>query len=123
MTPPVLAKMETLRKASSSRSRISLTELARSTKWRDQLAEQGVLEIMDRTETAAFLLSPTDMDTLLDAIAELEAQVEQAEVEALVSCRATRNNWQTGDVLASNASASLKKRRQELDKIAAAYER
>ncbi len=123
MTPPVLAKMETLRKASSSHSRISLTELARSTKWRDQLAEQGVLEIMDRTETAAFLLSPNNMDTLLNAIEELEEQVEQAEVEALISCRATQNNWQTGDTLASSASASLKKRRQELDKIAADYAR
>ena len=122
MVPRVLEKMEALQKASVPHSRISLTELARSTKWRDRLSEQGVLEIMDRTETAAFLLSPEDMDKLLNTVAELEERIEQAETEAFIACRVSRNNWQSGDELAGRATASLKERRADLDKIAADYE-
>ena len=115
---PILEKMEVMRRASSSNGRISLTELARSKGWRDRLADQGVMEVMDRTETAAFLIAPQEMDLLLEAIEMLEEQVEQADVDAIVACRAQRQNWQAGSRLAEQAKASLKTRRQLLDEIA-----
>ncbi len=115
MSTAVVGRMQTLQAASGSKSRISLTELARSNKWRSALKDRGVLEVVDRTDTAAFLVSQQGMADLLGTIEDLESQLERAEIASMVNARAGRQNWLSGEELASQAWDCLLARKGELE--------
>lgn len=53
-------------------SHISVTQISRSTKWRQILKEKHVLEVLDRTKTTAVLMDPDVFLALMQYMAELE---------------------------------------------------
>lgn len=117
MNTAILDRAHILSEASSSDARISLTELARSSGWRKVLQSVGVVEVVDRTETAAFLVSREGMADLLETIDSLEEQLEAADVLALANARADRGNWMAGGALADAAWDEFAARRSRFQAV------
>lgn len=99
-------------------NRIGLSDFSHGRKWRDDLAEKGVLEIVDRSETAGWLVSDESMGSLVDRIGTLEDELEQARLEVLFAARAHRDSWMQGEELAEAAKASARKRRKSIEEAA-----
>ena len=88
MTPvATLERVAEVRSAVNRKPRISMTDMARDTSWKKTLPEQGIIEVTERGETAAWLLSDEYMKALLEEIAELEAAVEYFETRGIVAQR------------------------------------
>lgn len=117
MNTAVLNRAHILSKASEDNTRISLTELARSSGWRKVLKSAGVVEVVDRTETAAFLVSREGMADLLETIDSLEEQLEMADVSVLVSARAERCRWMEGEALANEAWSEFMAHRDQYQAV------
>ena len=88
----------------ASQPRVSVTDFARGRRWREELPQCDVMEVVDRTETAGYLVSPK---ALVDALSELEAQVEQLSVAAMLDARGDCDTWLQGDELANSALESF----------------
>ena len=71
-------RAEALREISTPGSRIGLTELSRSNAWRKALEQRGLLEIVDRADTAGYLVSVDSLNEMLDVINALESEVEHS---------------------------------------------
>ena len=91
----------------ASQPRVSVTDFARGRRWREELPQCDVMEVVDRTETAGYLVSPKAMRALVDALSELEAQVEQLSVAAMLDARGDCDTWLQGDELANSALESF----------------
>ena len=87
-------RAEALREISTPGSRIGLTELSRSNAWRKALEQRGLLEIVDRADTAGYLVSVDSLNEMLDVINALE--------------------WETGSELSQSAQESLKRRKEKI---------
>lgn len=101
-------KVESIRRFVVPDQRIGLTDLARSKDWREALLVHEIVEVVDRTETAAYLVSPDGMRALMEKISALEEELEQAEIDALFSAREDMDDWSSGNVLASKAKDRLR---------------
>lgn len=88
-------------------SRVTLIDFARDERWREKLAKNGVLELLDCSGRIAWIVSEEDMVQMVDYIAELEEQMERESVAAMMETRAGRDNWMSGADLAEAASRSL----------------
>lgn len=117
MNTAVLERMQVLNHARKDAPRISLTELARSSGWRKALNQKGVVEVVDRTETAAFLVSRQGMAELLETIDSLEEQLERADIASMVNARSGRQNWMSGDELASAAWSEFAARKESFEAV------
>lgn len=116
----VRERAEAMREAAASGSRIGLTELSRSNAWRKALEERGVLEIVDRVDPAAYLMSVDAMNELLDTINELEARLEHESLQAMFSSRQDREErWQSGQSLVADAKAYLHEHGDSLTQLLA----
>ena len=60
-------RAEALREISTPGSRIGLTELSRSNAWRKALEQRGLLEIVDRADTAGYLVSVDSLNEMLES--------------------------------------------------------
>lgn len=107
-----------MRAASSGQRRISVTDLARGKDWRAELPEVGVMEVTDRGETAAWLLSDADMKALAEGYALLEEELEQAQVSAIFSAREGYHDLRSGSDLKDAARTAFDVRRDELMRLA-----
>ncbi|WP_225432987.1 MULTISPECIES: hypothetical protein [Bifidobacterium] len=103
-------RAKALREAAAPGSRIGLTELARSNAWRKSLVEQGIMEIVDRSDTTGYLVSVDAMNELLDSINVLESEVERVAVQQMFIARGAREDWKSGEALAAAAQESLLRR-------------
>ena len=104
-------------------NRIGLSEFSHGRKWRDDLNDVSILEIIDRTETAGWLISADALESLVDRIDELEEELEHARLAAIFAARADRTSWKEGDELAMDAKASARARRKAIEEAADASER
>lgn len=95
-------------------ARMSVTDLARGTDWRKRLPEEGIIEVTDRGDTTAWLVSDQDMQALIESLALLEKELEQAQVAAIF---ATREDSQpeSGEVLRDDALRAFEARKSELE--------
>lgn len=112
-----MERVEKIKRTVSSQPRVGLTEFARSKKWRESLEVQDIIEIVDRTETAGYLVSPEGMRILLDSIETLEKEVEQSYVDALFASREGMDDWLSGDDLALRAKESLRTRESRIRRL------
>lgn len=55
---------------------VTVTQLSRSTQWRNKLEHREIMEVLDRTETIAILLHPDVYENLCKYIKELEQKME-----------------------------------------------
>ncbi|NMM98488.1 hypothetical protein [Bifidobacterium olomucense] len=107
-------RAEALREVATPGSRIGLTELSRSNAWRKTLAERGLLEIVDRTDTAGYLVSVESLNEMLDAINALESEVERFTMQQMFIARGDKEQWKTGADLSQSAQDSLSKRKEKV---------
>ncbi|MCL6563946.1 MAG: hypothetical protein K6U87_13160 [Firmicutes bacterium] len=98
-------------------SRVTVTQLGRSTAWRKALSHKLALEVVDRNRTAAVLLQPEAYTALLEYLDHLEAELEQAQVEALFARRESLQQWLTGDALEQSALTRLAQRRERIREL------
>ena len=108
-----LERMGSVRERVSDRSRISVTELARSKEWREKLPASGVMEITDRGDTAGWLVSDADMAAIVEGYAYLEDQLERAQVEAMFAAR-PEGEPLSGDSLTAAAAERFDARKAAL---------
>lgn len=88
MTPfEALERADALRERVAPRQRISMTELVRDKSWRDELAANGIVELTDRGETTAWMVSDDEMQALMKAYTLLEERVERSSLAAMIEAR------------------------------------
>lgn len=101
MTPvSTLERVAEMRNAVNRKPRISMTDMARDTSWKKTLPEQGIIEVTERGETAAWLVSDENMTALMEELAELEVAVEYYEVQHIIGQREGEFRPLSGDELA-----------------------
>lgn len=94
-------------------SHIGITDLQRSTDWRQRFAASKMVEILDRNQPFAVMLKPEIFDAVRKYIAVLERQLEELQVEVLFTQRTEeRMNWTTGDDLKQKAQESFRYRKE-----------
>ena len=71
------------------------------------MVEYAVIELCDHNETAGFLVSPVGMQEILERLEELERELEEAQLAAVVAQRGANDAWDSGDQLAASATAQL----------------
>lgn len=116
MAPAILEKADSIRSNTAPRPRIGLTEFARSKKWRSELAEHDTIEIVDRGETAGFLLSPDGMESLLGTIDSLEKEIERMQIDSIFEARRQSEKPLTGTDLAKKATDSFLSRKKAMER-------
>lgn len=114
VTQDVLEKVEKVRSGFEMGSRVGVTALGRSTQWREELERLSAMEVVDRNQTAAILLSPDAFKAILAYLEQVDMEREQMQVEALFKAREHMNDWDSGDSLAAKASESLKARQEQI---------
>lgn len=107
MAPELLQKVEDVCAISRSHHRIGLSEFSHGRRWRDDLHEQGIIEIVDRDKSAGWLISWECLNALTLRIRELEEEQERQAIEALIADRRNRTAWKQGEELAAGAKAVL----------------
>ena len=108
-----LERVADMRNAVNRKPRISMTDMARDTSWKKTLPEQGIIEITERGETAAWLVSDESMEALMEEFAELEAAVEYYEVQHIIAQREADYRPLSGDELLQAIDAEWAKREEE----------
>ncbi|MGG1519449.1 hypothetical protein ABE504_28880 [Paenibacillus oryzisoli] len=114
MSKEMLATVEKVRGGFQLGSQIPVTQLARSTAWKDSLAKFSMLQILDRNQTAAVVLTPEAFRAVLTYIDEIEEELESAQVEMLLKAREGMENWESGEELARKAKESFLERQELL---------
>lgn len=113
MVTTIRERAEALREAARDDTRVKLTDLTRTNTWKTQLKENGVLQLTDRSETTAFIVSKESMDELLDTIADYEAIAETMSVRDIFEARKNHTNIQSGKQLADNALKAFELHKDE----------
>lgn len=112
----VLERADNVRSTVQGRRRISITELSRGKDWRTQLPEAGIIEVTDRGDTTAWLVSDEDMQALVEGYRYLEEELERMQIATLFGARAT-DKPATGSTLKQKALASFDRRKDALREI------
>lgn len=116
----VFKRADALRDRVAKRPRVTMTELARSKAWREELDSSGVVEVTDRGETAAWIVSDDEMQALMEAYTLMEEQSERASLAAMLEAR--KNDVAvSGEELKRGALAALEKHLDEWQRIAHEY--
>ena len=118
MSPKLAKRVQDVYEGSSKANRIGLSDFSHGRKWREDLADASILEIVDRTETAGWLISDDGLNSLVGRIEELEQELEQARVEMIFAARAYRDTWLEGTELADGAKKSAQARRAAIEEAA-----
>lgn len=113
MGTSVLDRVESSWASSRESHRIGLSDFTHGRKWRSELAECGTMEIIDRDRTCGWILSCECLDALMLRVAELEDELEQAQVAALIAERADKAVFRSGEELAEAATAIFDERHGE----------
>lgn len=110
-------KVEKFQSMVSFAERVGVSEFARSKAWRDKLPETGCFEVVDRGGTVGYLLAPDYAEALSGRIAELEDQVEKAQIAAMFKVREGRSDVKAGAQLRESALAYFEKNADALAEI------
>lgn len=94
----------------SGGARLGVSDFARSREWRGQLAEQGIVEVVDRTDTVGYVLSPEYVQALTEFVDQLEEELEQAHIRMMLDQRRDYSDPSSGEQLSVAAKAHLKEK-------------
>ena len=98
---------EGLRRALHEAPRLGVTEFARSKAWRRELDECQALEVLDRNETVAYLVSPQLIEALFNTIDDAEELIDNLDAQLMFAERKDYNNWMSGKELEEAALALI----------------
>lgn len=114
MSSHTLRTVEKVRNGFDMDSHINITQLSRSTAWRDQLKKFESMQILDRNQTAAIILTPDAFRAILQYMDSVESELEKAQLELLLQARDQMNHWETGEELSRKAKESFLARQDHL---------
>ncbi len=103
MAPELAERVETAWTQSKQSHRIGVSEFTHGRKWRPELIECGVMEIYDRDNTLAWLVSYECMDAIMLRIQELEDMLEESSTRAMIRTRADTAVFKNGPEAAEEA--------------------
>ncbi|MEQ2468318.1 hypothetical protein [Niallia hominis] len=97
LSAKAIEEVQKIRHGFQMGSRVGVTQLGRSTQWREDLDRLAAMEVVDRNETKAILLKPEVYQAMIEYMSllerkkeELEVEIETAEVEQLYGYRLKR---------------------------------
>lgn len=97
--------------AARLRNRISLTDVARTSLWKERLKEHGVVEVTDRSDPYAYIVSAEGMAELVGRLEELEDEIERYETARMVRERDHKGKvWLSDGELADSAMRLIDER-------------
>lgn len=73
-----------------------------------------MLEIVDRADTAGYLVSVDSLNEMLDIINALESEVERLTIQQMFTARGDKEQWETGSELSQSAQENLKRRKEKI---------
>jgi hypothetical protein len=114
MSREMLATVERVRNGFQLDSHITVTQLTRSTSWRNDLEKYLAMPILDRNQTAAVVLSPDAFRAVLKYIDMIEEELETTQLEMLFKARENMENWEEGEELSRKAKESFLERQELL---------
>lgn len=119
LTTQMIEDVEKIRKGFEMGSRVGVTQLGRSTQWREDLDRLIAMEVVDRNQTAAVIMKPEAFTALMTYIDSMDKELEQAQVEALFGHRKHTTEYLDGgsEELATKAIASFRKRKDQFREI------
>ena len=88
-------------------TRVSVTDLARSTAWRKSLKKDKVMEVIDRGNQVGWLLSSEGMQAMLDTMDYFETELERVQVAYICALRNRQDDWASGVELSASALTYL----------------
>ena len=108
MAPSVMEKKASrVRSVVNGGARLGVSDFARSKEWRGQLADLGCVEVVDRSETVGYVMSPDYAQALASYLDQLEEELEDAHIRMMFDSRREYGPALAGDELASAALAEL----------------
>lgn len=114
LTQEILDKVEQIRSGFKMGSRVGVTALGRSTQWCEELEKLSAMEVTDRDQTAAILLSPDAFKAILTYLDQVDREREQLQLEVLFEARKDMNDWDSGDSLAAKTLQILDEREDQI---------
>ncbi|MCF2939742.1 hypothetical protein L1N85_15075 [Paenibacillus alkaliterrae] len=114
MSKQMLTTVERVRNGFQLDSHITVTQLARSTSWRSDLEKFDAMQILDRNQTAAVVLTPDAFRAVMSYIDMIEEELEARQTETLLEAREHMNNWESGQELSRKAKESFLDRQERL---------
>lgn len=114
MSKDMLSTVERVRNGFQLDSQITVTQLTRSTSWRNDLEKYMAMQILDRNHTAAVVMSPDAFRAVMKYIDMIEEELETTQLEMLLKTRSNTENWQSGKELSKNAKDSFLERQELL---------
>lgn len=98
---------EVLRRAIREAPRLGVTEFARSKTWRQKLDECRAVEVLDRSETVGYLVSPQLIEALFNTIDDAGELIDNLDAQLMFAERKDCNNWMSGKELEEAALKEL----------------
>ena len=96
MSPQELKHFEDLKAKSRKTPRVTYTELARGKEWREELPECGIIEVVDRSETSAWLVTDEYLHGIISLIDELLDEREERQIQGMLAAREGYQDWREG---------------------------
>lgn len=118
MTPTATAtRIDSNYWAAKAQPRVSVSSLARSKDWKERLSKEGLIEVLDRGDTCAWLVSPESMDALMAGYASYRDELEMASLKAMVDTRTLGRTALTGEALSAAAKDYLLSNLGEMERV------
>lgn len=114
MSRQMLSTVERVRNGFQLDSHITVTQLTRSTTWRTDLEKFVAMQVLDRNQTAAVVITPDAFRAVLDYINMVEEELETTKLEMLLKARENMENWESGEELSRKARESFLERQEHL---------
>ena len=103
----LLEQTNDIRTRVAPQTRVSVTDLARSTAWRKSLKKDKVMEVIDRGNQVGWLLSSEGMQAMLDTMDYFETELERVQVAYICALRNRQDDWASGVELSASALTYL----------------
>jgi hypothetical protein len=117
MSKDMLLTVEKVRSGFELDSQITVTQLSRSSTWKEDLKKYSALQILDRNHTAAVILTPDAFRAILKYIDAIEEELESTQLEMLLKAREGMENWESGQELSRKAKESFLERQELLRNV------
>lgn len=115
MSPALLEeRVEKFQDMIASPARVGVSDFSRSKAWRERLPEMGCFEVVDRADTVGYMLSPAYAEAIGERLADLEEQLERAQIAAMFKAREGYTDFRSGADLAEAAMRSFNERIDDL---------
>lgn len=110
----LLHKIQKVRQYSEIEAHVGLPKFNRSTEWRKELENLGVLQVVDRGETIGVLVGPEIFHALLEYLNLIEDELEETALDAILEQRKDGTGFLSGEELTTVALKIFEERQKKI---------